>query len=122
MVISVEERTSDKETKCKALNNRFKDARFERIIFTIHPYGLPNEVPGKCSNSNYGLRIASSQMAFALSDMENILVTTCDVDSKFPPNYTAALTLKYQQENKPALSTIYQRLCFTIENWMVYHF
>ncbi|CAF3486602.1 unnamed protein product [Rotaria sp. Silwood1] len=115
MVISFEERTPDKEEKCKALNNRFKNAGFERIIFTIHPYGLPNEIPGKCSNLNYGLRMATTQMAFADSDMDNILVTTCDPDSKFPPNYIAALTLKYLQENKPALSTIYQAPLFY--NW-----
>ncbi|CAF0928190.1 unnamed protein product [Rotaria sp. Silwood1] len=115
MVISFEEKTPDKEEKCKALNNRFKNAGFERIIFTIHPHGLPNEIPGKCSNSNYGLRMATTQMAFADSDMDNILVTTCDADSKFPPNYIAALTLKYLQENKPALSTIYQAPLFY--NW-----
>ncbi|CAF4141545.1 unnamed protein product, partial [Rotaria sordida] len=115
MVISFEEKTLDKEEKCKCLNKRFKDAGFERIIFTIHPYGLPNEIPGKCSNSNYGIRMAVSQMDVADDDMDNILVTSCDADSKFPPNYIAALTLKYLQENKPALTTLYQSPLFY--NW-----
>ncbi|CAF1030499.1 unnamed protein product [Rotaria sordida] len=115
MVVSFEEKTPDKEEKCKCLDDRFKDAGFERIIFTIHPFGLPNEIPGKCSNSNYGLRMAVSQMDAAGDDMDNILVTTCDADSKFPPNYIAALTLKYLQENRPALTTIYQAPLFY--NW-----
>ncbi|CAF1159934.1 unnamed protein product [Rotaria sordida] len=115
MVISFEEKTPDKEEKCKYLNNRFKDAGFERIIFTIHPYGLPNEIPGKCSNSNYGLRMAVSQMNVADDDMGNILVTTCDADSKFSTDYIAALTWKYLTENQPALTTIYQSPLFY--NW-----
>ncbi|CAF1119521.1 unnamed protein product [Rotaria sordida] len=112
MVISFEEKTPDKDEKCQCLYNRFKDAGFERIIFTIHPFGLPNEIPGKCSNLNYGLRMAVSHMNVADDDMDNILVTTCDTDTKFPPNYIAALTLKYLQENKAALTTIYQSPLF----------
>ncbi|CAF4572351.1 unnamed protein product [Rotaria sp. Silwood1] len=95
--------------------NKFKDAGFERIIFTTHPYGLSNEIPGKCSNSNYGLRKAVSEMNVADDDMKNILVTTCDADSKFPRDYIAALTWKYLKENQPALTTIYQSPLFY--NW-----
>ncbi|CAF1054396.1 unnamed protein product [Rotaria sordida] len=115
MVISFDEKTPDKEKKCEYLQNRFKDAGFERIICTIHPYGLPGEIPGKCSNSNYGLRTAVNQINVADDDMKNILVTTCDADSKFPPDYIAALTWKYLQENQPALTTIYQSPLFY--NW-----
>ena len=118
MVISFEEKTPEKEEKCIYLQNRFKDVGFERIIFTIHPRSLPNEIPGKCSNSNYGLRMAVNQMNITDDnddDMKNILVTTCDADSKFPSEYIAALTWKYLQENQPALTTIYQAPLFY--NW-----
>jgi cellulose synthase/poly-beta-1,6-N-acetylglucosamine synthase-like glycosyltransferase len=115
MVISFEERTPNKEEKCKYLENKFKDSGFERIIFTIHPFDLPNEIPGKCSNSNYGLRMAVKQMNIIDDDMDNILVTTCDSDSKFPREYIAALTWKYLKENQPALTTIYQSPLFY--NW-----
>jgi len=116
MVISFEEKTPDKEEKCRSLEQKFKDAGFERMIFTIHPRGLPNEIPGKCSNSNYGLRMAVNQMNIIdEDDMKNILVTTCDADTKFPPEYIAALTNKYLQENQPALTTIYQAPLFY--NW-----
>ncbi|CAF4777103.1 unnamed protein product [Rotaria sp. Silwood1] len=115
MVISFEEKTPEKKKKCQYLQDRFKDAGFEQIILTVHPYGLPNEIPGKCSNSNYGLRMAVNKINVADDDMKNILVTTCDADSKFPPNYIAALTWKYLQENQPALTTIYQSPLFY--NW-----
>ncbi|CAF1176713.1 unnamed protein product [Rotaria sp. Silwood1] len=115
MVISFEQRTPDKEKKCQFLQEKFQNCGFERMIFTIHPYGLPNEIPGKCSNSNYGLRMAVKEMNIADDEMDNILVTTCDADSKFPPQYIAALTNKYLTENRPALSTIYQSPLFY--NW-----
>ncbi|CAF1011881.1 unnamed protein product [Rotaria sp. Silwood1] len=59
--------------------------------------------------------MAVSQMNVADDDMKNILVTTCDADSKFPRDYIAALTWKYLKENQPALTTIYQSPLFY--NW-----
>lgn len=115
MVISFEEKTRNKEEKCQSLEKEFKNCGFERIIFTIHPAGMPNEIPGKCSNSNFGLRMAVQQMGINVDETDNILVTTCDADSKFPPQYIAALTYKYLKENRPALSTIYQSPLFY--NW-----
>ena len=116
MVISFEERTPEKEEKCQYLQAKFKHVGFEQMIFTIHPYGLPNEISGKCSNSNYSLRMAVRQMNITdENDMKNVLITTCDADSKFPPNYIAALTYKYLEENRPACSTIYQAPLFY--NW-----
>ena len=58
MVISFEEKTPEVDTKCDKLKETFNGAGFERLIFTIHPFGLPNEIPGKCSNANYSLRQA----------------------------------------------------------------
>ncbi|CAF4745636.1 unnamed protein product [Rotaria socialis] len=115
MVISFEQKTPDKEKKCEILNEMFEKCGFERMIFTIHPYGMENEIPGKCSNSNYGLRTAIKEIDITDDEMDNILVTTCDADSKFPPQYTAALSSKYLKENRPALSTIYQLPLFY--NW-----
>ena len=58
MVISFEEKTPEVKDKCNKLKEIFKSAGFEHLIFTIHPFGLPNEIPGKCSNANYSLRQA----------------------------------------------------------------
>ncbi|CAF4068338.1 unnamed protein product [Rotaria sp. Silwood2] len=115
MVISFEERTPDEEKKCQFLQEKFQNCGFERLIYTTHPFGLPNEIPGKCSNSNYGLCTAVKEMGIVEGEMDHILVTTCDADSKFPPQYIAALTSKYLKENRPALTTIYQSPLFY--NW-----
>ena len=115
MVIGFEERTPDREDRCRWLEERFKSAGFERIIFTIHPKGLPNEIPGKCSNSNYALRMAVKQMNIPDHETDYVLITNCDADSKFPPNYIAALTCQYLTEHCPSLTTIYQSPLFY--NW-----
>ncbi|CAF5083121.1 unnamed protein product, partial [Rotaria socialis] len=54
-------------------------------------------------------------MAIPDQETDNILVTTCDADSKFPPQYIAALTHQYLKQNRPALTTIYQSPLFY--NW-----
>ncbi|UJR14495.1 hypothetical protein I4U23_001491 [Adineta vaga] len=115
MVISFEQRTPDKENKCKILQEKFQNSGFQQIIFTIHPFGLPNEIPGKCSNANYGLRTAVKEMGITDNETDDILITTCDADSQFPPQYIAALTSKYLNENRPSLTTIYQSPLFY--NW-----
>ena len=115
MVIGFEEKTPDKEETCRWLEEKFQSVGFERMIFTIHPKGIPNEIPGKCSNANYALRMAVAQMNIQDHEMDHVLVTTCDADSKFPPNYIAALTCQYLKENCPSLTTIYQSPLFY--NW-----
>ena len=58
MVISFEEKTPDVKNKCIKLKQTFENSGFERLIFTIHPFGRSDEIPGKCSNANYSLRKA----------------------------------------------------------------
>ena len=55
MVVGFEEKTPDVNEKCQYLEKQFKDCGFERIVFTIHPSNIPDEILGKCSNSNYAL-------------------------------------------------------------------
>lgn len=115
MVIGFEKKTPDKEETCRWLEERFQSAGFERILFTIHPKDLPNEIPGKCSNVNYALRMAVAQINIQEYEMDYVLVTTCDADSKFPSNYIATLTCQYLKEKCPPLTTIYQSPHFY--NW-----
>lgn len=44
------------------ISERKVQTGFHDLIFTIHPFGLPNEIPGKCSNANYALRTAVKQL------------------------------------------------------------
>ena len=112
MVIGFEEGTPNKDETCRWLQEKFQNSGFVRMIFTIHSKNIPNEIPGKCSNSNYSLRMAISQMDISDMDSDYVLITTCDADSRFPPQYIAALTQKYLSEKCPALTTIYQAPLF----------
>ena len=103
MAISFEERTPDVEQKIDELKNMFS-TNFKRLLFTIHPYGRANEIPGKCSNSNYGLRESVKILKDDLGeyfDPTNFIVTTCDADNMFHPKYIEALTFKYLNERLP---------------------
>lgn len=109
MIISFEERTTDVHEKCRALQTHFSQAAFRDLLFTVHPYGLANEIPGKCSNANYALRQAVERLQLdEHANTDHILVTTCDADSQFHRHYIAALTYQYIRDSCPALTTLYQ--------------
>ncbi|CAF1306414.1 unnamed protein product [Adineta ricciae] len=115
MVISFEERTPDVHMKCRTLQTHYAQAGFQNLIFTIHPYGLANEIPGKCSNANYALRTIVEQLKLLEKNGDHILITTCDADSQFHRQYIAALTYQYTKTHYPALTTLYQPPLFY--NW-----
>ncbi len=103
MTISFEEKTPDVQKKIQELRNIFANS-FERLLFTIHPFGLENEIPGKCSNANHGLRESTKVLQSELGeyfDASKIIVTTCDADSKFHPKYMEALTSRFLNEKTP---------------------
>ena len=65
MIIWFDERIPNKEEKFQHPQKQFGQCGFERMLFTIHPYVLPNEMPGNCSNSNDGLRMGVQQLGIA---------------------------------------------------------
>lgn len=103
MVISFEQKTPEVERKIEELSRIFSDS-FQRLLFTVHPFALPNEIPGKCSNANHGLRESVRVLQEELGsffDPTKIVVTTCDADSNFHPKYIEALTSRFLQESNP---------------------
>ena len=59
------------------------EGAFMHLLFTVHPFGLPGEIPGKCSNANYAIR---QTVEFLRSqgklDVEATTVTTCDTGKR----------------------------------------
>ena len=104
MVVSFEEKTPNLAEKQMELWKRYS-ASFEDFIFVVHPFGLPGEIPGKCSNCNTGIRTAMGHIRRKLGDADvntdNLIVTTCDADSKFHPRFLEALTFKFLNEKDP---------------------
>jgi len=95
IVFSGEER--DKEN---ALNiaNKIKDEfgrRFMDFIITIHPYGLPNEIPGKSSNATWAAKILQKYLDEKNIKYENVIISNFDADTVTHKNYFAELTYTY---------------------------
>ena len=104
MVVSFEEKTPNLSEKEFELWNLYS-SRFEDFIITVHPFGLPNEIPGKCSNCNCGIRTALGHIRRRVGvhnfNSNNLIVTTCDADSKFYPRFLEALTVNFLQQKDP---------------------
>ena len=84
LVVGMEEPTPELDAKIGKLRDLYV-SQFMQLIFTIHPTGVPGEIPGKCSNSNYAFRQAEKSLAADGHNTDNLLVTTCDADTKFHP-------------------------------------
>ncbi len=75
--------------------------KFGRLMTTFHPL-MPGETIGKHSNEAYAAKEAKK----ILVDkdhiaIENILVTTSDIDCVFPPQYFSLLTYKFLVSKQP---------------------
>ena len=102
LAVSFEERTPDLKKKQGSLCETFGSS-FRELMFSNHPYGLEGEIPGKCSNANCGIRTAIEHIKKRDGkdfNIDNLVITTCDADSKFHPKFIEALTAKYVQEDQ----------------------
>ncbi|CAK92135.1 unnamed protein product (macronuclear) [Paramecium tetraurelia] len=88
LVVCMEEKTPDKESKINAVFEQFTNF-FGKLIITVHPYGTPGEIPGKCSNNNYGIRsvYAHLKQSEPNFDPNKYFVTNFDVDNIFHKNF-----------------------------------
>ena len=84
LVVGFEERTPDMAEKVTKLRELYV-SQFKQLMFTVHPSGVPGEIPGKCSNSNFAFRQAEKSLSADGQDTDSILVTTCDADTKLHP-------------------------------------
>ena len=88
--------------------------KFKRLLFTSHPFGLPGEIPGKCSNANYGIRESMAILYNAGVNTEDLIVTTCDADTKFHPSFLNALAEQFSESKDPHESLFQSPLLY---NW-----
>lgn len=101
MMVCLEERTPDLEYKITTISNLF-ESKFREIIITVHPFQVEGEIPGKCSNNNYGMRqlynhLRSTQLSFK---PEDYIITSFDVDTLFDKNYLNILKSSVNKEKK----------------------
>ena len=113
LTISFEERTPELKEKIMIIEKRFSQ-NFSNIFFTSHPYELPGEIPGKCSNANFGIRRSLTQLEGLGLDTDDIVITTCDADTKFHPEYFIALSEKFSGLKDPHACVFQSPLLY---NW-----
>lgn len=92
---------------------------FRKLFFTIHPTGLPDEIPGKGSNLNWSGHRAQEMLEKEFPDVapEHILVSALDVDTLVPPVYFSYLAHRFLT-TPDGLHSSYQPLTlFTNNIW-----
>jgi len=104
--IGFEERTPELERKRERLREEFGET-FQRLSFTVHKDGIAGEIPGKCSNVNFGMMQTMADLEKEGVDIDNVLVTNCDVDNKFHPKYLESLSGTFAKTKDPH-SCLYQ--------------
>jgi len=90
--VTMEQGTPDVIKKKEQLSDKY-GPQFGKFIATTHPKGIDGEIPGACSNRNWGCRRALHILDEEGSvDVENTLITVCDSDTLFHPKYAECLT------------------------------
>ncbi|UJR12092.1 hypothetical protein I4U23_016270 [Adineta vaga] len=100
--IGLEERETDSNTKYDDIIKQYEN-HFIKIIKTIHPMNLKNEIPGKASNCNYN---AQQLVKFYEENHINlrclykhVMITVCDCDSIWINDYFLYLNYLCEQNN-----------------------
>lgn len=65
------------------------------VITTVHPFGLPNEVPGPGTNRNWMIRQAQAILKKKHLQPSQVLVTTLDADFCIHQEFLSGVTHKY---------------------------
>lgn len=65
------------------------------VFTTIHPFGLPGEVPGPGSNRNWMMHNAEKEFENLKIDINKVFVTTLDADFVIHPQFLAGSLHKY---------------------------
>jgi hypothetical protein len=88
VVVALEAATPDLQTKTQAISARYHST-FAELYITAHPRGaFPGEIPGKCSNQNFAMRVVVQNLqGSGRYNMDMLTGTTCDSDTIFHKRY-----------------------------------
>ncbi|CAE7566755.1 unnamed protein product [Symbiodinium pilosum] len=92
---------------------------FADIFATYHPQGLPGEVAGKSSNTQWAFREALRRYGASLSkrDLSKVWITVADADTLLHPHYLSAMTYQGLKMDKEERSwTIWQPPVMLLRN------
>lgn len=117
VVFAMEEREADAPQKAQTLTDKFSGSLCE-ILTTHHPANLPNDPPGKASNTAWAFKHLVAHLERHGRDFSKIIVTVADADSDFHEGYyqgLAQLYLETEPENRDR--RIWQSPVFHLKNY-----
>lgn len=98
LAVGFEERMQQKDPEKIARNiaylETFKD-KIGGVLPSIHPVGLPGEVPGPGTNRNWMMKNAEEQFKKLGINPKDVIVTTLDADFVIHPQFLAGALHKY---------------------------
>lgn len=90
--------------------------KFYRFISVMHPANLPDEIPGKGSNTAYAAQVVKERIIDPLAiNYANVLVSNFDVDTVVFPEYFGILTYTFLTSEN-SLRASYQPVPLYINN------
>ena len=101
IVLAGEERDKENFLRCAADAAAEFKGIFGEFLITLHPRGLPDEIPGKGSNLHWAGWKAKAAVDRLGIPYENIMASLFDVDTVTHPQYFAYLTYKYLTVKDP---------------------
>ena len=118
-VLAMEARDGEAEEKARRLKEKF-EGRLGGVFHTIHPAGLPGELPGKSSNEAWAGKWAYDYFVDELGgDPQYFTISSCDADSIFHPKYFSCLSFQYALHPKRDLRIWQAPLYFHNNTWQV---
>ncbi|MBI2099352.1 glycosyltransferase family 2 protein [Candidatus Uhrbacteria bacterium] len=115
IVLAGEERDKENFTRiANSIGAEFAPV-FMKFAVTVHPSGLPDEIPGKGSNLNFAGREVKPMVEALPIPEEKIIVSAFDIDTVVHPDYFSALTVAYLSHPNPTRSS-YQPIAFYNNN------
>lgn len=97
VVIAQEERAGKENNQLTIdyFSKKYKN-KFGNLVFTEHPANIPGETAGKHSNEAYAAKYFKKLFIdTGKYKIENLTLTSCDVDTVFNPKYFSALTYNF---------------------------
>ena len=117
VVLAGEERVKEHFLATAAeIEKEFGD-RFLKLLVTVHPKDLPNEMPGKGSNINWAGHRAKEVIDQLRIPYENVIVSSFDIDTCVHPHYFSCLTFKYLTHPNPTRSSFQPAALYNNNMW-----
>ena len=98
VVLAGEERARGQERLAR-LKEQFKNS-FKDILVTIHPDGIPGEIPAKGANATYAAKQVKEYLALGGVTLEHVVLSCFDADTCPDKNYLACLTYNFLNNPK----------------------